>query len=127
MPEVEVKTSWTKSGKSRIDFCVGDTAIEFAVRNPGKSYTNVSASTNTSEIKKLISWDKGKSVLVLYDFSDKPFSREDLQWYREHPSFGSGNRKKNAYTVLYFFVVRAKPLELGMHLIEVRRKSRVPQ
>ncbi len=126
LPEVEVSTSWTKSGKSRIDFCIKDTAVEFAVRNPGKSYTNVSASTNTSEIKKLLSWKKGKSVLVLFDFSDSPFTCEELQWYREHPSFGKGNRKKNAYSVLYFYVASARPQELGMNLIEVRRKSRTP-
>lgn len=126
LPEVEIDTPWTKSGKSRIDFCIGDTAVEFAVRNPGKSYTNVSASTNTSEVKKLISWKKGKSVLVLFDFSEKPFTWDELQWYREHPSFGKGNRKKNAYTILYFYVVSTKPLELDMHLIEVRRKTRTP-
>ena len=126
LPEVEVSTPWAKSGKSRIDFCIGDTAVEFAVRNPGKSYTNVSASTNTSEVKKLISWKKGKSVLVLFDFSDSPFTWDDLQWYREHPSFGKRSHKKNAYSVLYFYVAKARPRELGMHLIEVRRKSRTP-
>jgi hypothetical protein len=126
LPEVEVSTAWTKSGKSRIDFCIADTAVEFAVRNPGKSYTNISASTNTSEVKKLLSWKKGKSVLVLFDFSDSPFTKQDLQWYREHPSFGKGNRTKNAYTVLYFHVVDPRTQELDMHLIEVRRKSRTP-
>ncbi len=126
LPEVEVATSWTVSGKSRIDFCIDDTAVEFAVRNPGKSYTNVSASTNTSEVKKLLSWKNGKSVLVLFDFSDSPFTWEELQWYREHPSFGKGNRKKNAYSVLYFYVESKRPLKLGKHLIEVRRKSRTP-
>lgn len=126
VPEVEVATPWTTSGKSRIDFQVDDTAIEFAVRNPGKSYTNVSASTNTSEVKKLMKWTKGKSVLVLYDFSDKPFTPDEMQWYRDHPSFGKGNHKKNAFTVLYFHVSKRRPLVLGKQLLEVRRRSRTP-
>jgi hypothetical protein len=126
LPEVEVATPWTKSLKSRIDFRIGDTAVEFAVRNPGKSYTNVAASTNTSEVKKLLSWKAGKSVLVLFDFSDSPFTWQELQWYREHPRFGKGNRTKNAYSVLYFYVVKSRPRELAMHLIQVRRRSRTP-
>ena len=124
LPEIEVSTPWTQSKKSRIDFRVGNVAIEFAVRNPGKSYTNVSASTNTTEIKKLMKWTEGKSVLVLFDFSDSPFDMDELQWYREHPKFGSGNHKKNAYSVLYFFVAKRRPLATGCYLVQVRRKSR---
>lgn len=126
LPEMEVTTPWTLSKKSRIDFCVGDAAIEFAVRNPGKSYTNVSAVANSSEVKKLLKWRKGKSVLVLFDFSESPFTRDELQWYREHPTFGKGNHRKNAYTVIYFHVAGVRPLKLEKHILQVRRKSRAP-
>jgi hypothetical protein len=124
-PEVSVDTKWTTSGKSRIDFVIDADAVEFAVRNPGKDYTNVSSRANASEIKKLQVWSQGKSVLVLFDFSSKPFTKEQLQWYREHPSLGKGNHKKNAVTVLYFHLT-GRPKLPACELLEVRRKSRTP-
>ncbi len=123
VPEAEVRTPWTRSGKSRIDFRVSNTAIEFAVRNPGKSYTNVSAKANQSELKKLMKWKEGKAVLVLFDFSDFPFTLRDLQAYRQHPSFGQGNHDKNAFTVLYYYL-DPDSLEPERHLLEVRRRTR---
>jgi hypothetical protein len=125
VPEVEVETPWTKSGKSRIDFRVGTTAIEFAVRNPGKSFTNVTAKANATEVKKLMRWRAGKSVLVLFDFSADPFTWDELQWYRQHPSLGKGNHSKNALNVLYYFL-EGWPRHAACHRLEVRRRSRVP-
>lgn len=123
VPEAEVKTPWTVSGKSRIDFRVADTAIEFAVRNPGKGYANVSPRANESELKKLLKWKKGKAVLVLFDFSDFPYGLDDLQGYRQHPSFGQGNHDKNAVTVLYYYI-DPESQDVDYHLIEIRRRTR---
>ena len=123
LPEVEVSTPWTKSKKSRIDFRIDKTAVEFAVRNPGKSKSNVSATTNQSEVKKLLKWREGRSVLVLFDFSHYPIQHDGFQEFRKHPSLGKGNHSKNAYTILYFHVVTRRPLEVRCHRKEIRRES----
>lgn len=57
---------------------------------------------NETEMKKLLKY-KGKSLLVLFDFSKKPFSSDDLEVFREHPSVGQGNHKKSPYQISYFF------------------------
>jgi len=124
IPEVEVATSWTKSKKSRIDFKIEKTAVEFAVRNPGRSKANVSARSNQSEIKKLLKWKEGKSVLVLFDFSREPLPSNGFAEFRIHPSLGKGNHSKNAFTLLYFHIESLKPLEVSCHRKEIRRTSK---
>lgn len=124
IPEVEVNTPWTKSKKSRIDFRVANTAIEFAVRNPGRSKTNVSAYSNVSEVKKLLKWKEGRSVLVLFDFSREPLPANEFAAFRKHPSLGKGNHSKNAFTLLYFHIESLKPLNISCHRKEIRRATR---
>jgi hypothetical protein len=89
IPEAKSKLPGSPSGNGRIDFIVGDVAVEFAVRKPKQSKTNLSHVTNSSEVKKLMKHD-GKALLVLFDFSKKPFSEYDIERYREWPSLGKG-------------------------------------
>ena len=103
IPERQIHTPWTKSKHSYIDFCVDKTAIEFAVRNPGKSKSNITPNTNKPEIKKLLKWNSGPAVLVLFDFSDTPLDGDAIEQYRVHPSLGKGNHKKSPFTILYFY------------------------
>lgn len=124
IPEVEVSTPWTKSKKSRIDFKIDRTAVEFAVRNPGRSNSNVSASSNQSEIKKLLKWKEGRSVLVLFDFSREPFQANGFAAFRKHPSLGKGNHSKNAYTLLYFHIKSLRPVRISCHRKEIRRVTK---
>ena len=76
-------------------------AVEFAVRKPKQRKANLSHVTNSSEVKKLMKHD-GKALLVLFDFSKKPFSEEDIDRYREWPSLGKGPHKKSPFNVAYF-------------------------
>ena len=124
VPEAEVSTPWTKSGKSRVDFKIGSTAVEFAVRNPSKTSHNVSATANRSEVKKLLKWKNGRSVLVLYDFSRTPYAKNGFAAFRKHPSFGKGNHIKNAFTLLYFHIESLRPIKTGCHRKEIRRTTK---
>lgn len=100
-PEVRSALPGSLTGEGSIDYVIGDVAVEFAVRRPHDARLNLSAVTNATEVKKLTKW-RGKSLLVLFDFSRDPFERVDLERYREWPSLGKGSHKKNAFTVAYF-------------------------
>lgn len=91
---------------------IDDVAVEFAVRKPTAARSNVSATVNSTEVKKLMKHD-GKALLVLFDFSDTPYSEEQIESFRNWPSLGRGNHRKSAFNVVYFFVEKRKPLALG--------------
>lgn len=55
----------------------------------------------------------GKALLVLFDFSDTPYSEEQIESFRNWPSLGRGNHRKSAFNVVYFFVEKRRPLALG--------------
>ncbi|MEB8235148.1 hypothetical protein [Raoultella ornithinolytica] len=74
--------------------------------------SNVSATVNSTEVKKLMKHD-GKALLVLFDFSDTPYSEEQIESFRNWPSLGRGNHRKSAFNVVYFFVEKRRPLALG--------------
>ncbi|MBF0383902.1 MAG: hypothetical protein HQL69_23040 [Magnetococcales bacterium] len=87
----------------RIDFMVGDVAVEMAVRPYDKGQHRLNQSINTSEINKLVKYD-GPSALVLLDFSEDPLTKAELEAeYRKTPSLGAGKHKLYSYSVLYFF------------------------
>jgi hypothetical protein len=65
------------SGHGYIDFVIDDVAVEFAVRKPGAARSALSASVNSTEVKKLMKYD-GKALLVLFDFSDTPIPKNKL-------------------------------------------------
>lgn len=100
-PEFKVKLHGSVSGSGRIDFKIGDIAVEFAVRNKGKSKSQLSASVNASEVIKLLKYN-GRSVLILYDFTDSPLDVEDIERFKEWDSLGSGNHKLSSFNVIYF-------------------------
>lgn len=111
-PEVKSKLPGTVSGHGYIDFIIDDVAVEFAVRKPTAARSNVSATVNSTEVKKLMKHD-GKALLVLFDFSDTPYSEEQIKSFRNWPSLGRGNHRKSAFNVVYFFVEKRRPLALG--------------
>ena len=93
--------------QGRFDFKLGNTAIEFAVKLaddpkqkllPGKNN-----SVNASEIHKLIK-HKGRSILVLFDFSRKR-SLDDDELYDRYVShsLGKGNHGRTSYEIMYFY------------------------
>ncbi|ESQ81989.1 hypothetical protein [Asticcacaulis benevestitus] len=101
-PEVRSSLPGTLTGEGSIDFVVGDVAIELAVRRPKDSKRFLSDLHNATEIKKLMK-HKGLAVLILLDFSAKPFSDADIERYRDWPSLGKGNHKKSPFNVAYFY------------------------
>ena len=111
-PEVKSRLPGTVSGHGFIDFVIDDVAVEFAVRKPTAARSNVSATVNSTEVKKLMKHD-GKALLVLFDFSDTPYSEKQIESFRNWPSLGRGNHRKSAFNVVYFFVEKRRPLALG--------------
>ncbi|EBO3767278.1 hypothetical protein BTW74_09945 [Salmonella enterica] len=108
-PEVRGKLPGSISGHGYIDFVIDDVAVEFAVRKPGAARSALSASVNSTEVKKLMKYD-GKALLVLFDFSDTPYTEEQIESFRNWPSLGRGNHRKSAFNVAYFFVEKRSPL-----------------
>lgn len=68
----------------------------------------VGAGARRSQVKH-----DGKALLVLFDFSDTPYSEEQIESFRNWPSLGRGNHRKSAFNVVYFFVEKRRPLALG--------------
>ncbi|WP_198013949.1 hypothetical protein [Desulforegula conservatrix] len=101
-PEKQATLPGGLTGKGKIDFLIDDVAVEFAVRTPNSGANTLSRRINEDEIKKLLKFD-GKALLVLFDFSKKPFSAEELEAFRSHPSLGKGNHKKTPFQISYFF------------------------
>lgn len=111
-PEVKSKLPGTVSGHGYIDFVIDDVAVEFAVRKPTAACSSVSATVNSTEVKKLMKHD-GKALLVLLDFSYSPYSEEQIDSFRNWPSLGQRNHRKSAFNVVYFFVEKRRPLAFG--------------
>lgn len=109
IPEARGTLPGTLTGYGRIDFIVGDVAVEFAVRKPTAPKANLSRSVNNSEIKKLMKYD-GRALLVMFDFSTSPYTNEQLDNFRDWPSLGQGKFKKSAFNIAYFFIKSRKPL-----------------
>jgi hypothetical protein len=108
VPESRSVLPGSLSGNGYIDFLIDSVAVEFAVRKPTAARSNVSASVNSSEIKKLMKHD-GLAVLVLFDFSKTPYTEEQIENFRDWPSLGKGNHKKSAFNVVYFYLEKHRP------------------
>ena len=112
VPEAKAKLPGALSGSGRIDYMVGNVAVELAVRNKGKPKSGISSSVNSSEVKKLMK-HRGLSLLVLLDFSDSPAVDQDISRFRDWPSLGKGNHRKSPFNVAYFYKKPTKKLSLG--------------
>lgn len=114
-PEYTCSSAVAQERKGRIDFIVGNTAVEFAVRTPSCPPQRVKSNLNRSEVIKLMQYP-GPSVLVLFDFSANPLSRYDLEEYRSLPSMGRGNWFKSPFSILYYCRdcegIRCEPLRI---------------
>lgn len=118
-PEVQGKLPGTITGNGYIDFVIDDVAVEFAVRKPTAAKSTVSATVNSTEMKKLMKYP-GKALLVLFDFSTTPYTEAQIEAFRDWPSLGKGNHKKSAFNVAYFYVEKRKPLTLGRFVKNIR-------
>lgn len=101
-PEVMSALPGKQTRKGRLDFVVDGVAVELAVRCKGAARSNLSASVNSDEIKKLMKYD-GLAVLILLDFTDDPLSDVAIQKFRDWPSLGTGNHKKSPFNVSYHY------------------------
>lgn len=109
VPEARATLPGSISGNGRLDFIVGGVAVEFAVRKPTAAKSNLSASVNSSEVKKLMKYD-GHALLVLFDFSKSPYTSEQIESFRDWPSLGKGNHQKSPFNVAYFFIKSRRPI-----------------
>jgi hypothetical protein len=106
-PEMKTELLLAPSGEGYIDFGVNNIAIEFAVRLPNESASKLTSYSNRTERTKLIrrkvynDWAE-YGVMVLFDFSDNPLTKEQLDEYREKPSLGKGNHNTDGFSVLYY-------------------------
>lgn len=119
VPEAKSKLPGSLTGDGYIDFLIENVAVEFAVRKPDAAKSNVSATVNATEIKKLMKHD-GLAVLVLFDFSIAPYTEEQIDRFRDWPSLGRGNHKKSAFNVAYFFLKTRHPKTFGCYQKNIR-------
>jgi hypothetical protein len=112
VPEAKTRLPGSLSGDGYIDFLIDHTAVEFVVRKPSAARSNVSASVNSTEVKKLMKHD-GLALLVLFDFSKTPYTEKQIERFRKWPSLGQGNYKKSPFNVVYFYIKKKRPKTLG--------------
>jgi hypothetical protein len=108
------------SGYGRLDFLVGNVAVELAVRRRGARAASLSAYVNSGEVKKLMKHN-GLAVLVLFDFSGSPCQDEDIESFREWPSLGKGNHTKGPFNAAYFYISSRHPYRTDV----IRKNIRV--
>jgi len=101
-PEATSRLPGSPTAYGRIDFVVGNVAIELAVRSrTATTKSALSARSNITEVKKLLC-HKGPAILILFDFARSRLSAEDLGLYRTLPSLGPGRLQKSAFNLAYF-------------------------
>lgn len=115
-PERQTYYPGCKTGWGKFDFMIDNTAVEFAVRmkNHGKGAALEKA--NKSEIIKLMKY-KGKSILVIFDYSAEPLSKYDLNAYRKLPSLGKGKHNKYPLNLLYLY---REDKEIRSHFLNIQ-------
>ena len=119
IPEAKAKLPGALGGYGRFDFLIDNVAVELAVRRPDAAKSTVSATVNSSEVKKLMK-HKGLAVLVLFDFSKTPYTEEHIESFREWPSLGKGNHTKSPFNVAYFYIKTHKPITTGFVVKNIR-------
>lgn|GEM_PF-1202919 len=113
MPEAKAQLPGSLSGNGRLDFNVAGVAVEFAVRRPDAPKATLSLVVNISEIKKLMKYD-GHALLVLFDFSKSPYTRQEIEAFRNWPSLGKGPHKKSPFNVAYYYKKTLRPISVGV-------------
>ena len=104
------------NNEGRVDFFVGTTALEVAVRAEQQYKGKLLSDANKGEVAKLLRYDEGKAVLALFDYSDQPLTKQELSdAYREFNPL-HGNAKISAYSLLYFFRDCTEPYRLEIRL-----------
>jgi hypothetical protein len=93
----------SKDNLSRVDFLIGDVAVEVAVRTSKSKKYPLSNSANASEIKKLVKYN-GPSLLILFDYSKAPFVESEIENFRDWPSLGKGNHNRSPFSVIYYYL-----------------------
>lgn len=119
VPEAKSSLPGTLTGYGKIDFVIENVAVEFAVRKPSAARSNMSATVNSSEVKKLMK-HSGLAVIVLFDFSTSPYSEDQVESFRDWPSLGKGNHKKSPFNVAYFHLAKKRPQTLGLITKNIR-------
>jgi len=116
-PEVEVpsKLPSSLSGKGRLDFLIGNVAVEFAVRIDGKYPRVIGLPGNYDELIKLTLHD-GPAALVLFDFAKTPLEKTELECFRQVLSLGRGNYKKSGYSILYYHRSLVRPIRMNVYI-----------
>ena len=89
--------------QGRVDFKLGNTAIELAVKLADDPKSKL-LGQNRPEMYKLIK-HRGRSILVLFDFSKTRSLCDDdiIDFYGEQPTFGKGDHYRSPYTLLYYY------------------------
>ncbi|WP_084356098.1 hypothetical protein [Novosphingobium lentum] len=101
-PEVMSALPGKITGYGRLDFVVRGVAVELAVRCRGGSRSNLSATVNADEIKKLMKFD-GLAVLILLDFTNDPLDDQAIEKFREWHSLLHGRHKKSPFNVSHHY------------------------
>lgn len=99
-PEVRAILPGALRGSGRLDFMIGDVAVEFAVRRRNDRACSLRPEYQTTEVKKLLKYD-GKGVLILFDLSYPPLKLSVIREYRSLSAMG--NHMKTSFHVAYFY------------------------
>lgn len=118
-PETLSKLPGASTGNGRIDFIVDDVAVELAVRRPRYSKRHLRVVGNKTEVKKLLCYE-GKALLVLFDFSGKPLSNEDLYSYRTLPELDE-EHSISPFQISYFYIDETN--EHAVQKLQIRARS----
>lgn len=103
-PEVKAILPSAPTGHGRIDFIVGATAIEFAVRNASAGKAVIKDYSVRDEMQKLMKYE-GLSFLVIFDFSNDHLIEEDIENMKKFAHILlHKNHKISTFHILYFFV-----------------------
>jgi hypothetical protein len=98
--------------EGRIDFLVGKTALEVAVRADQANKSKLLSADNKDEIAKLLRYTEGKAVLALFDYSTSPLQKNEIEEsYRDFNPL-HGNAYISAYNLLYFSLNNVHRLEI---------------
>ena len=112
-PEVKCRFPGAVHDSGRLDFTIGDVAVEFAVRRRYDSPCVLYPEYQTAEVRKLLKYD-GKGILILFDLSDSPLNISVIRKYHSLPAMG--NHTKTSFHVVYFYRKNHEPDYIRRHV-----------